>query len=329
MKTRILGKTGLSVSEIGLGCWQLGNDFGPMEDAQAEQILTTACEQGINLFDTADVYGGGISEQRIGQWLAKQSSQTAKPIVISKVGRDGALFPDGYSKAKVRKNIEGTVSRLGVDALDLIQLHCIPPNVLKDGEIFNWLADFQQQGLIKNFGASVETLEEALLCTEVDNLATLQIIFNIFRQDAATQLLPIAAKKNIGIIVRLPLASGLLSGKMQKDRQFSAQDHRQYNRDGQAFHVGETFNGIEFETGVDLANQAKALLPEDLTLLQASLRWLLDQPAVSTIISGASSAQQVINNAQVSALPSLSPALLQSLNTFYQENVKQHIRGGI
>ena len=329
MKTRILGKTGFSVSEIGLGCWQLGNDFGPMEDAQAEQILTTASEQGINLFDTADVYGGGISEQRIGQWLAKQPAQAAKPIVISKVGRDGALFPDGYSKEKVRKNIEGTVSRLGVDALDLVQLHCIPPKVLKDGEIFTWLADFQQQGLIKNFGASVETLEEALLCTEVEHLASLQIIFNIFRQDAATQLLPIAEEKNIGIIVRLPLASGLLSGKMQKNRQFSAQDHRQYNRDGQAFHVGETFNGIEFDTGVDLANEAKALLPENLNLLQVSLRWLLDQPAVSTIISGASSAQQVISNAQVSDLPPLSLALHQSLNTFYQEKVKQHIRGGI
>ena len=326
MKTRILGKTGFSVSEIGLGCWQLGNDFGPMEDAQAQQILTMASEQGINLFDTADVYGAGISEQRIGNWLP---SQTKAPIMISKVGRDGALFPDGYTKEKVRKNIEGTVKRLGVDALDLVQLHCIPPQVLKDGEIFTWLEDIQQQGLIKNFGASVETLEEALLCTEVPNLATLQIIFNIFRQDAAEQLLPIAAEKNIGIIVRLPLASGLLSGKMQKDRQFSAQDHRQYNRDGQAFHVGETFNGIEFETGVDLANEVKTLLPDNLTLLQASLRWLLDQPAVSTIISGASNAEQVINNAQVSDLPSLSAELHQSLKDFYQTKVKHHIRGGI
>lgn len=326
MKTRILGKTGFSVSEIGLGCWQLGNDFGPMEDAQAQQILTMASEQGINLFDTADVYGAGISEQRIGNWLP---SQTKAPIVISKVGRDGALFPDGYTKEKVRKNIEGTVNRLGVDALDLVQLHCIPPAVLKDGEIFTWLEDFQQQGLIKHFGASVETLEEALLCTEVPNLATLQIIFNIFRQDAAEQLLPIAAEKNIGIIVRLPLASGLLSGKMQKNRQFSAQDHRQYNRDGQAFHVGETFNGIEFETGVDLANEVKTLLPDNLTLLQASLRWLLDQPAVSTIISGASNAEQVINNAQVSDLPSLSAELHQSLKDFYQTKVKHHIRGGI
>lgn len=326
MKQRILGKTGFSVSEIGLGCWQLGNDFGPIEDAQAEQILNTAQEQGINLFDTADVYGAGISEQRIGNWLAKQNE---KPVVISKVGRDGALFPDGYTKDKVRKNIEGTVNRLGVDALDLVQLHCIPPAVLKDGEIFTWLEDFQQQGLIKHFGASVETLEEALLCTKVDKLATLQIIFNIFRQDAAEKLLPVAADKNIGIIVRLPLASGLLSGKMQKDRQFSAQDHRQYNRDGQAFHVGETFNGIEFEMGVDLANEVKTLLPENLTLLQTSLRWLLDQPAVSTIISGASNAQQVLSNAQVSDLAPLSNELHQSLKDFYYTKVKQHIRGGI
>ncbi|MGL1959054.1 MAG: aldo/keto reductase [Colwellia sp.] len=326
MNKRVLGRTGFEVSEIGLGCWQLGNDFGPIEDTQAQQILTTASEQGINLFDTADVYGGGVSEQRIGQWLATQSK---KPIIITKVGRDGALFPDGYTKEKVRKNIEGSISRLGVEALDLVQLHCIPPDILKAGDIFDWLEDFQQQGLIKNFGASVEAIDDALVCCQFPKLATLQIIFNIFRQDAIEKLLPLAAEKNIGIIARLPLASGLLSGKMQKNRVFSAQDHRQYNQNGQAFHVGETFNGLEFETGVDLAEQVKTFLPDKLSLLQASLRWLLDQPQVSTIISGASHTQQVISNAQVSELQPLSHDLDEKLKWFYQTQVKQHIRGGI
>jgi len=326
MKKRILGSTGFEVSEIGLGCWQLGNDFGPVEDNQAQEILTIAANEGINLLDTADVYGGGVSEERIGQWL-KNSDE--KPFVTTKVGRGGTLFPTGYTKEKVRKNIEGSTVRLGVDALDLVQLHCIPPEVLHDGEIFNWLEDFQQQGLIKNFGASVEMIDDALFCCQVPKLATVQIIFNIFRQKAIEKLLPKAAENNIGVIVRLPLASGLLSGKMTKDQQFSAQDHRNYNKDGAAFHVGETFNGLPFNKGVELVDQVNALVPSHLNLLQTSLRWLLDQPQVSSIIAGASHSQQVINNAQVSELDSLDNNLDQKLKMFYQTQVKQHIRGGI
>lgn len=326
MKKRILGSTGFDVSEIGLGCWQLGNDFGPLEDKQAQEILSTASNEGINLLDTADVYGGGISEERIGKWLKKSNE---KPFVITKVGRDGTLFPAGYTKAKVRENIQGSLMRLGLEALDLVQLHCIPPEVLRDGEIFNWLEDFQQQGLIKNFGASVEMIDDALFCCQVPKLATIQIIFNIFRQEEIETLLPKAAENNIGIIVRLPLASGLLSGKMTKNQQFSAQDHRHYNKDGAAFHVGETFNGLPFNKGVELADQLKAMLPSHLNLLETSLRWLLDQPQISTIIAGASSTQQVINNTQVSNLPCLDEETDKQLKMFYQSQVKQHIRGGI
>ncbi|MBU2883970.1 aldo/keto reductase [Psychrosphaera sp. B3R10] len=326
MKKRTLGKTGFEVSEIGLGCWQLGNDFGPVEDSEAKAILDSAAEQGINLFDTADVYGGGVSEQRIGDWL---KTQKAKPVVITKVGRGGDLFPDGYNKNSVRKSLEGSKARLGVESLDLVQLHCIPPEMLKTGEIFSWMEAFQQEGLITHYGASVETIEDALVCCQSNSLATLQIIFNIFRQDAVEKLLPIAEQKNIGIIARLPLASGILSGRMQKNRTFSAQDHRNYNRDGAAFNVGETFNGLPFELGVDLADQVKTMLPSDMNLLQCSLRWLLDQPQVSTVISGASSSQQVISNALTSDLPPLSQALSAKLQTFYQEQVRQHIRGEI
>jgi len=326
MKKRILGSTGFEVSEIGLGCWQLGNDFGPLEDKQAQEILSAASNEGINLLDTADVYGGGISEERIGQWLKKSNE---KPFVITKVGRGGTLFPTGYTKNKIKENIQGSLTRLGLEALDLVQLHCIPPEVLRDGEIFNWLEDFQQQGLIKNFGASVEMIDDAIFCCQVPKLATVQIIFNIFRQQAIETLLPKAAENNIGIIVRLPLASGLLSGKMAKNQQFSEQDHRNYNKDGAAFHVGETFNGLPFNKGVELADQVKTMLPSHLNLVDTSLRWLLDQPQISTIIAGASSTQQVINNAQVSHLAPLDEEIDKKLKMFYQSQVKQHIRGGI
>lgn len=326
MKFRTLGRTGYKVSEIGLGCWQLGNDFGPVEDSQAENILNSASKNGINFLDTADVYGNGISEQRIGRWLARQEH---KPFVVTKVGRDSALYPDGYTREKVRKNLEGSIKRLGVEALDLVQLHCVPIEVLKAGDLLSWMEDFQQQGLIKHFGASVEMIDEALFCCDHPKLATIQLIFNVFRQDAIETLLPKAEKNNIGIIVRLPLASGLLSGKMTPERKFDENDHRNYNRDGNMFHVGETFNGIPYETGLDLVEQAKQLLSNDLNLLQTSLRWILDQPQVSTIIAGASRPEQVASNASASEFHLLSIEQHQSLKNFYYDKVRQHIRGGI
>ncbi|MCU4674172.1 aldo/keto reductase [Catenovulum sp. 2E275] len=326
MKLRTLGHSGYQVSEIGLGCWQLGNDFGVLEDSAAAQILDTATEKGINFLDTADVYGGGLSEERIGLWLKKQNT---KPYVVTKVGRDGALFPDGYTFDKVKANIEGSVKRLGVETLDLVQLHCIPRNVLFDGEIFNWMEKLQQTGLIRYYGASVEMLDEAEFCLDNSNVTSLQIIFNLFRQDATTALLPKAAEKNVGIIARLPLASGILSGKMQKNRVFEQGDHRNYNRNGDAFHVGETFNGIEFEKAIDLAEQAKTLLPDGMSLQQAAMRWILDQPAISSIIAGTTKVEQVISNAQASDLPPLDKVLSAKLTEYYQQTVHQHIRGGI
>jgi len=326
MKTRILGKTGFKVSEIGLGCWQLGNDFGELSTSQANNILAAATESNITLWDTADVYGAGLSEERIGHWLKHNS---AKPTVITKVGRDGALFPNGYSKEKVKQNLTASIKRLQVEALDLVQLHCVPPAVLKDGEIFSWLEDFQQQGLIKHFGASVESLAEAELCLTQPNLASLQMIVNIFRQDACEKIFTQAADNNVGIIVRLPLASGLLSGKMTLDRQFSQNDHRNYNKDGEHFHVGETFNGLPLATGINLADTLQAKLDPGLSLHQAAMRWLLDQPAVSTIIAGATKAEQVTANAATSALPNLSEEVHSLLKDYYYKEVKQHIRGGI
>ncbi|MBV1790183.1 aldo/keto reductase [Marinobacterium sp. D7] len=326
MKHRRLGRTGFEVSEIGLGCWQLGNDFGPVEELEARKILDTAQAQGIDFFDTADVYGAGLSEERIGRWL---KGQAQPPVVVTKVGRNAELYPDGYTREKVRRSLEGSARRLGVECLDLAQLHCVPSEVLRGGELLGWMEEFQQQGLIRHFGASVETIDDALFCCEHPKLATLQIIFNLFRQDAVETLLPKAAERDIGIIVRLPLASGLLSGRMSRERRFEAGDHRLANRDGQLFHVGETFNGIPYETGLDLVEELRELLPEGMTMLQLALRWILDQPQVSTIIAGTTRASQVAANAAASGLEPLPQSLHEELKSFYYDRVREHIRGGI
>ena len=327
MNYRQLGKTGYRVSEIGLGCWQLGGDFGPLAGETAGAILQTAADCGINFWDTADVYGGGESERRIGGFPRKPENL----LVATKVGRGQDLYPDGYSLASVRASLEASAERLGVETIDLAQLHCVPPEILQQGDIFQWMEQLQNDGLIRHYGASVETIEEAFTCLEQPGLATLQIIFNLFRQDATEALLDAATEKNVGIIVRLPLASGLLSGKFTRDSRFAESDHRNYNRDGAAFSVGETFGGIPFEKGVELAEGLKTLLPADAHKHQAAhaLRWILDHPAVSTIIAGASRPQQVASNASASELPPLSESVHESLAAYYAQQVRPHIRGAI
>jgi aryl-alcohol dehydrogenase-like predicted oxidoreductase len=323
MKKRTLGKSGFEVSEVGLGCWQLGGDFGPVGDAQAREILATAHGCGINFWDTADVYGGGLSEERIARYLGDSD---AEALVATKVGRNASLYPDGYSKEEVRASIEGSARRLGVETIDLIQLHCVPFDVLKDGEIFAWLEDFQEEGLIRAFGASVETLEEARLAAVQPGLTSLQIIFNLFRQDAIESLFPLAEANDVGIIVRLPLASGVLSGKMKPGQTFAASDHRQYNREGQAFSRGETFSGIPFETALGLVENMRRWTPDGMNLAEMAMRWILDQPAVSTVIAGATRPEQVRQNAGASDLATLPGALHEKLAEFYQRQVRPEIR---
>jgi len=325
MNHRILGKTNFKISEIGLGCWQLGNDFGPLSEETAETILNTARDKGITFLDTADVYGGGLSEERIGKWL---KNQDVKPVIATKVGRNGELYPDGYTKENLKKSITGSLKRLGVETLDLVQLHCIPREVLYAGEVLGWMEDLQAQGLFRNFGASVEMIEEAQFCLGNTKVATLQIIFNMFRQDAAEKVLPLAQEKGVGIIVRLPLASGLLSGKMTKKQSFDPGDHRNYNRDGQYFHVGETFNGIPFEKAVDLVEGVKPLLPEEKPMATTALRWILDHP-VTTVIAGTTKVPQVIANAESSDIAPLSKETHQKVKSYYFQEVRDHIRGGI
>lgn len=326
MKYNILGNTDLKVSEVGLGCWQLGADWGnEIPKEKAFSILTSAVENGINFFDTADVYGNGLSERTIGEFL---KSTNKKITVATKFGRAANVFPDTYTEETLRSSVLDSAKRLGVDTLDLLQLHCIPIDVLREGAIFNWLRALKKEGLIKSFGASVESVEEALICLEQDGLTSLQVIFNIFRQKLITDLLSEAKKRNVAIIVRLPLASGLLTGKFTKESVFLENDHRNYNKDGAVFNVGETFAGLPFNKGVDLVEDIKKdFLPNHLNMAAFSLRWLLDHDAVTTIIPGASSPEQVITNASVSEIATLDTDLHKKLNNFYSNKVAKNIRG--
>lgn len=324
MKTRRLGKTGYDVSEIGLGCWQLGGDFGPVGDETAGAILDAANAAGVSFWDTADVYGGGLSESRIGS-----HAKGAGVHVATKLGRGGGLFPSNYSKDGLRESLEGSAKRLGVATLDLAQLHCVPTEVLRDGAVFGWMDELKAEGLVRHWGASVETIEEGLICLDQPGCATLQIIFNLLRQDAATELLPKAAERDVGIIVRLPLASGLLSGKFDKDTRFAATDHRSYNADGAAFSVGETFSGLPFARGIELVAELKGLAPQALPMSQFALRWILDHPQVSTVIAGVSKPEQLADNVAASAQKSLFPALMGQLREWYDKSVKPEIRGGV
>lgn len=325
MNERPFGNETTTVSEIGLGTWQLGGDWGTVTDREAEVILQTAVDHGVTFFDTADVYGGGVSEQRIARFLQQHDGRV---FVATKLGRsDDPGWPENFTMATMRQHTEDSLRRLQVEALDLTQLHCIPTEEFKRGDVFDHLRTLQQEGKIKRFGASVESMEEALICLEQEGLASLQIIFNIFRQKPIHTLFEKAQAKGVAIIVRLPLASGLLAGKFTPNTTFPEDDHRNYNRNGDAFNVGETFAGLPFALGVSLADQLKPLVPEGMTMAQMAQRWVLDFPAVTTIITGATRAEQVVGNTAVSQLPPLSPDLHQTLATFYQTQVTDHIRG--
>ncbi len=325
MKTRTLGKSGIEASEIGLGCWQLGGDFGPIDQARATATLQAAQDAGITFFDTADVYGGGLSEERVGAFTNGKSGIS----VVTKVGRSDDLFPTDFEYETVKRHLQESCARLGVKALDLIQLHCIPPAILEKGDIFTTMDRLKDEGLCANWGASVETIAEGQLCLKQSGCASLQIIFNLFRQDAVTDLFPLAEAANVGIIVRLPLASGLLTGKFTADTKFDESDHRNYNADGNAFSVGETFSGIKMSKGVELLDLIKPHVPEGMTLADFALRWILDHKAVTTVIAGCSTPEQVAQNARVSDLPSLSADTHKALAEIYKSEIRQHIRSDV
>lgn len=325
MHFRQFGDEARRVSEIGLGTWQLGGDWGDVGDAGAEAILATAVANGVTFFDTADVYGLGVSEERIARYLRPYASDV---FVATKLGRfPEPGWPDNFTFTAMQAHVEASLRRLRVETLDLTQLHCIPTAELAKGEVFEHLRRLRQAGKIRRFGASVESMDEALICLEQDGLASLQIIFNIFRQKPIDALFERARARGVALIVRLPLASGLLAGKFTAETTFPADDHRNYNRDGEAFNVGETFAGLPFAKGVALADALKPLVPDGMTMAQMAQRWVLDFEAVTTVITGATKVAQVVGNTAVSTLPPLSPELHQVLADFYRDEVHAHIRG--
>lgn len=328
MKLRTFGHTGIPVSEVGLGCWQLGGaDWGEMDEERAFAILGAAVDAGVTFFDTADVYGLGKSETFIGTFL-KRNTLTGKVFIATKLGRlPEPGWPENFTPAVIRKHTEDSLRRLQVDCLDLTQLHCIPTEEYRKGEVFETLRELKKEGKIRYFGASVESMEEADLCLRQEGLTSLQIIFNVFRQKPISTLFEQAKAKGVAIIVRLPLASGLLAGKYTKDTTFPEKDHRNYNRDGKFFNVGETFAGIPFEKAVELTDGLKPFVPKGWEMADWALRWILDFDAVSTIIPGATKPEQVKRNVRPSELPPLDAETHAKLREYYALNVAQYIRG--
>lgn len=325
MKYRNFERADIQVSEVGLGTWQIGGSWGDVSEEDALRLLQTAADSGVTFLDTADVYGDGRSENLIGKFL---KTSNADIHVATKLGRSGEPgWPDNFTLPVMRAHVEASLHRLGVESLDLVQLHCIPTEIMRQGDVFDYLRILKSEGLIKQFGASVESMEEALICLEQDDLASLQIIFNIFRQKPITELFDAAKEKGVAVIVRLPLASGLLTGKMTKDTIFAGDDHRNFNKDGAAFNVGETFAGLPYEKGVELADELRVFVPEGMTMADMALRWILDFDAVTTIIPGASNAGQVASNVRASELDALSPELHERLRVWYETKVAEYIRG--
>jgi len=327
MNTRIFGRTGRVVGEVGLGCWQIGGNWGDVSDDTALAILRSALELSTTFYDTADVYGDGRSESLIGRFL-KETRARDRLFIATKLGRRGDPgWPGNFTREVVRQHTEDSLRRLGIEALDLTQLHCVPPDVLMRGELFGWLEELKREGKIKAYGASVEAMDEALWCCAQPGCASLQIIFSIFRQKPIHTLFTTAHARGVALIVRLPLASGLLGGKMTPATQFPPEDHRNFNRDGQAFNVGETFAGLPFEKGVALAAALKPAVPVGLTMAELALRWCLDFEAVSVIIPGAKSPEQARANIRAGALAPLGATRHVQLAAFYERQVAAHIRG--
>jgi len=325
MKYRALGNTDLKVSELSFGTWAIGGSWGSTRDDESLRALEVAIDHGVNFFDTADVYGDGHSEEL----LAKATKGKEDKIhVATKFCRAGDIHdPATYSMKSVRDYCEGSLKRLQRETIDLYQIHCPPIEILKSGEVFEVLDQLQQEGKIRHYGVSVETVEEGLLCLENPNVKALQVIFNIFRQKPLEELFPQAYEKGVGILVRLPLASGLLTGKFTKESSFEADDHRSFNRNGESFNVGETFAGLEFNYGVELSQKLQWIAEGRGNMTRAALRWILDQKEISCVIPGFKTTKQVEDNLQALTVPSFTNDELTRLQEFYQQEVKEYIRG--
>ncbi|CAC9976613.1 aldo/keto reductase [Flavobacterium panici] len=324
MNYRKLGKTNFNISEISLGTWQVGGKWGSgFNDKTADELINTAIDNGVNFIDTADVYENGLSETAVGRVVRSRSERI---YVATKCGRQiNPHVNDGYQPKVLQKFVEDSLKRTGLETLDLIQLHCPPTEVYYRPEIFEMFDRLKDQGKILNLGVSVEKVEEALKAIEYSNVTTVQIIFNLFRQRPSQLFFSEAQKKDIGIIARVPLASGLLTGKFDAKTTFDAQDHRNFNRNGDAFDKGETFSGIDYDLGLKAVEELKALFPETANLAPIALQWILSFNEISCIIPGASKESHVLSNLSVYNLPKLSSEKISEMNKIYEKYIKQDV----
>ena len=326
METRTLGRTGRAVGVVGLGCWQLGADWGEVSEDTAMGVLAAAVDAGVTFLDTADVYGDGRSEKLVGAFVAERGGAASGLTVATKMGRRAdPHVAEAYTLDAYRGWTDRSRENLGTDTLDLVQLHCPPTAVLGRDQTYDDLDTLVSEGRIAAYGVSVETVEEALTAIARPHVASVQIILNVFRRKPLERVLPAAAAAGVGIIARVPLASGLLSGRYDEHTQFAATDHRSYNRHGEAFDVGETFAGVPYDVGVAAAREVAAHTPAGATTAQLALRWIVDQPGVSVVIPGARTPEQARNNARAAALPPLDDATLAALEQIYDERIRGHV----
>ncbi|MDT0648852.1 aldo/keto reductase [Autumnicola edwardsiae] len=324
MNYRKLGKTGLKISEISLGTWQVGGKWGSgFDDNKADEIINTAIDQGVNFIDTADVYEEGLSEKAVGRVVRSRSEEI---YVATKCGRQiNPHVNENYTPEVLTKFVEDSLKRTGLDRLDLVQLHCPPTDVYYRPEIFETFDRLRDQGKVRNLGVSVEKIEEAIKAMEFSNVATVQIIFNLFRQRPSELFFEEAKKKDVGVIARVPLASGLLTGKFDSNSHFDKEDHRNFNRNGEAFDKGETFAGVDFEQGLKAVDELKALFPDVKNLAPVALQWILQFEEISCIIPGASKKDHLLSNTSVYDLPPLSAEKIEKMNSIYEKYIKPEV----
>jgi aryl-alcohol dehydrogenase-like predicted oxidoreductase len=320
MKYRALGRTGWKVSEISFGAWAIGGAWGNVPESDALAALNQAIDSGVNFIDTADVYGGGRSERLIAQL---KKSRKEEIIVATKAGRRlPKQTVEGYTRQNLTAWAEDSLRNLASDALDLLQLHCPPTELYPLPEVFGILDDLVKAGKIRYYGVSVEKIAEALQAIKYPNVQTVQIIFNCFRQRPADEFFPIARQQRVGIMARVPLASGMLTGKLRRDSTFAADDHRNFNRHGEQFDVGETFSGVDYDAGLEAVEQIWQLLPANLSMSQFALRWILMFDSVTCAIPGGKNPEQVANNCKASDLPPISSETMESVKTIYDQKIK-------
>ncbi|SEO71472.1 aldo/keto reductase [Actinacidiphila rubida] len=323
MEERVLGRTGRKVGVVGLGAWQLGADWGTVDESQARSVLAAAVEAGVTFIDTADVYGDGRSEQLIGRFLAGGGAEGV--TVATKMGRRVPQEPAAYTLDNFRAWTDRSRANLGVDRLDLVQLHCPPTAVYGDDAVFDALDTLVAEERIAAYGVSVETRAEALTAIARPGVASVQIILNMLRLGPLREVLPAALEAGVGIVARVPLASGLLSGRYDESTTFAADDHRNYNRHGEAFDVGETFSGVDFAAGLEAVRRLRPLVPEEVAMAQFALRWIIDQPGVSVVIPGARSPEQARGNAAAAALAPLPQDTLDAVREVYEELIAPQV----